>query len=86
MVRTARHYLLQWLAAIGWPGALAAMMRNHAMPRGCRSAEPYEHNLDPTSTPNSTNACISTLRELFTDILSFRDSLGSCLSNAPTTL
>ena len=73
MVRTARHYLLQWLATIRWTGALVAMMRNHAMPRGCRPAEPYEHNLDPTST----------LRELFTDILSFRDSLRSCLSNVP---
>ena len=67
-VRTARHYLLQWLATIGWLGALIAMMRNHAMPRGCRPAEPYEHNLDPTCTPTSTNACTSTLRELFTSI------------------
>jgi hypothetical protein len=26
MIPTARHYLLQWLATIGWPGALVAMM------------------------------------------------------------
>jgi hypothetical protein len=32
MIQTARHYLLQWLVAIGWPGALVAMMHNHAMP------------------------------------------------------
>jgi hypothetical protein len=76
MVRAARYYLLQWLATIRWTGALVAMMRNHAMPRGCRPAEPYEHNLDPTST----------LRELFTDILSFRDSLRCCLNHAPTTI
>lgn len=38
-------YLLQWLATIRWTGALVAIMR---MPRGCRPAKPYEHNLDPT--------------------------------------
>jgi hypothetical protein len=51
MVRTARYYLLQWLATIRWTGALLAIMRNHAIPRGCRPAEPYEHNLDLTCTP-----------------------------------
>jgi hypothetical protein len=45
MVRTARHYLLQWLATIGWPSALVAMMHNHAIPRGCRPAS-------RTSTPS----------------------------------
>jgi hypothetical protein len=40
------RYDLLWLAIIGWPGALVAM-HNHAMPRGCRLAEPYEHNLRP---------------------------------------
>ena len=25
---TARHYFLQWLATIGWSGALVAMIRN----------------------------------------------------------
>jgi hypothetical protein len=68
------HHLLQWLAAIGCSGALEAMMHN-AMPRGCHPAEPYEHNLDPTYTPTSTNACISTLRELFTGI--FRSDILS---------
>ena len=35
---------------------LVAMMRNHAMPRGCRPAEPYDHNLDPTCTPTQMHA------------------------------
>jgi hypothetical protein len=45
--------IIEWLAISffsGWPQfaglALAATMRNHAMPQGCRPAEPYEHNLD----------------------------------------
>jgi hypothetical protein len=32
------------------------------------------------------NACISTQRELFTDIRSFRDSVRCCLNHAPTTI
>jgi hypothetical protein len=40
-----------------------------AIPRRRRPAEPYEHNLDLASAPNSTNTRMSTLRELFTDIL-----------------
>jgi hypothetical protein len=71
----AGHEWLVWRAR--------TMMHNDAMPRGCRPAELYEHNLDPTCTPDSTNACISTLRDISTDILSFRDSLRSCLSNVP---
>jgi hypothetical protein len=82
MAPTSRHSLCS-----GWPRmaglARSTMMHNDATPRGCRPAELYEHNLDPTCTPDSTNACISTLRELSTDILSFRDSLRSCLSNVP---
>jgi hypothetical protein len=69
----SRH-LLQWLAAIGCFGALKAIM-HHAMPRGCCPVEPYEHNLDPTSTPTSTNGGISTLQELFTGI--FRSDIRS---------
>jgi hypothetical protein len=69
----SRHDLL-WLVTIGWPGAFVAM-HNHAMPRGCRPAEPYEHNLNPTCTPTSTNICISTLRELFIGI--FRSDILS---------
>ena len=34
----------------------------------------------------STYTCISTLRELFTDIFSFRHPLRSCLNNAPTRI
>jgi hypothetical protein len=67
LVRTACHYLLQWLATIRWTGALIAMMRNDAMPRGCRAAEPYHHQLDPTY-PIQMHAY--RLRELFTNILS----------------
>jgi hypothetical protein len=63
----SHYHYLQWLALIGCYGALKAIMY-HAMPQGCRLAEPYEHNLDPTYTPTLTNACILTLRELFTGI------------------
>ena len=70
----SRHHLLRGLAVIGCSGALEAMM-HHAMPRGCRPAEPYKHNLDPTYTPTSTNAYISTLQELFTGI--FRSNILS---------
>ena len=68
LVRTPRHNLPQWLATIRWIGALIAMMRNDAMPRGCRAAEPYQHHLDPTYTLTQMHAY--RLRELFTDIRS----------------
>jgi hypothetical protein len=64
---------LRWLATIGWSGARSDNAPCH--PRGCRPAEPYEHNLDPTCTPTSTNACISTLRELSTS--TFRSDIFS---------
>jgi hypothetical protein len=76
----SRHHLLQWLAAIGCSGALEATM-HHAMPRGCRPAEPYEHNLDLTYTCMHIDPTRTIHRHL-----SFRYSFRSCLSNAPTTL
>ena len=84
MIRTARHYLLQWLAAIGWPGALAAMMRNHAYREAVQLSRTSTTSTQPPPNLYShTNACISTLRELYTDVLSLRDFLRSCLNNAP---
>ena len=64
MVRiAAKASGLDWLA---WR---VAIMHDDTMPRGCRSAELYEHNLDPTCTLNSTNAYISSL-ENYLPILS----------------
>src|SRR4051812_37472622 len=85
MVRTAAivsavagHDWLVWRAR--------TMMHNDAKPRGCRPAEP---RAQPRSNLYSqlNDTCISTSRELFTNIFfSFRHPLRSCLSNAPTTL
>jgi hypothetical protein len=64
----AGHDWLVWRARSD--GALVAMTHNDTIPRGCRPADRTSTNLDPTFTPNSTNACI--LRQLLTDNLSFR--------------
>jgi hypothetical protein len=68
------------VAGLDWLVWRVAIMHDDTMPRGCRSAELYEHNLDPTYTLNSINAYISSLRELLAD------SLRPRLNNAPTSL
>jgi hypothetical protein len=85
MVRTAAIVSAEtghdWprLAGLAWRAR--TMMYNNAMPRGCRPAELYEHNLDPPFTPNPMHTCIPIL-QLFTDSLVFRHFLRSCLNNA----
>jgi hypothetical protein len=68
------------VAGLDWLVWRVAIVQDDTMLRGCRSAELYEHNLDPTYTLKSTNAYISSLRELLADSLRF------CLNNAPTSL
>ena len=68
------------VASLDWLVWRVAIMYDDTLPRGCRLAELYEGNLDPTCALNSTDIYISSLRELLAD--SFR----SFLNNAPTSL
>jgi hypothetical protein len=59
------------VAGLDWLVWYVAIMHDGTIARGCRSAELYEHNLDPTCTLNSTNVYISSLQELLADSLRF---------------
>jgi hypothetical protein len=43
------------VASLDWLVWRVAIMHDDTMPRGCRSAELHEHNLDPTCTLSPTN-------------------------------
>lgn len=70
----------------GWPRSAGLLARSDDA-HACREAVQLSRTSTTSTQPVLQHkSCISILRELSTDILSFRDSLRSCLSNAPPTL